>query len=218
MDVLMEGIVGPRIGADGTEINPRMAKDASTVVQDGHGRYTEVSSRGNVFTAANQAPAIFSGGLLTSVGTLTLTNPPNSGKNLAVLQAEFVLHDVGFAMGMVAAGRTSATVYLMAQPYSAVAVTQNVPLTVRNALIGSNAAAVGLVSSGSTLATAPILIKPLTSYIFLSSAAGLTAVSNPQTTYDIAGAIILQPGTALAFSSTAVVTGSCALTWEELPL
>ncbi len=216
MDVLIEGIVGPRPGADGSEINPRMSKDASIVTQDGHGRYTEVVSRGNVFLAANQAAAIFSGGLTTSIGTLTLTNPPNSGKNLAILQAEFILQNI--PLPAVATGQQSTAVFLVAQPYNSVQVTQNNPLTVRNALIGSNSAAVGLAASGSTLQTTPVIVKQLTSYMFLSGAGPVGATFGASVANEIAGALILSPGTALAFGSTNVVTGSCSILWEELPI
>ena len=217
MQVVVKGQVGPRLVADGAEEEVRISRDAAQVVQDAHGRYTETVTRGNVFFAANQANAIFSGGLLTSVGTLTLTNPPNSGKNLAVLQADFILQNIPTpaAAGL---GQSSTAIYLMVQPYNATVVTQNVPLTVRNALLGSGPSAVGLAASGSTLATTPVIAKYLSSFLFLSSSGGTTLVQNGGGSYDLGGSLVLTPGTALAFSSTSVITGSCALLWEELPI
>lgn len=196
------GRVGPLAAADGVSTQLRLGRDSSVAVQDSHGRYQEAVYRGNVFIAATQAAVTFSVGLTTTtcVG-LILSNPPNSGKNLVLLQAEF--SNTGVVAG---------TVGLSVFPYSATAFTHTTALTPINALLGAPAGCVGKADSGSSSTpTTPVLAKALFTCLTTN-----TAVSGAPVLYDLGGSIIIAPGTAAAILASAAVTGFASMTWEEI--
>jgi len=195
--------VGPITSADGG-INPtRGGKTGEVIATDAHGRYHEAVSRGNCFFAANQAAATFAVGLTTTtVTSFAVTNPVGSGKNLSLLQVEFINNSVIVAV-----------VGLSVMPISATAVTQNTALVVRNAFIGNGSIGAGLAASGVTFPNAAVVAKALFATVSTS-----TTVTPPPSVYDLGGSILLAPGTACAVLSNTASTGFISMLWEELPI
>lgn len=198
------GTVGPSTSvADGSPANQRMGRDRTQIVQDGHARYQEAVYRGNVFFAATQAAITFSTSLTTTtVVGFVLSNPPNSGHSLSIIQCEVVPSGTTQVVGLYA---------ISVQPFSSTAVAHTTALTVNPAYVGSTATAVGKADSGATLATAPAVYKILAS----TTTTNPSQIITPLTT-DIAGLIVLQPGTAAAVMANAAVTAFVSMAWEEI--
>jgi len=101
------------------------------------------------------------------------------------------------------------------QTYSALVTATIGNQTARNALVGGAQSAVGIATTTTTLAFNPVPVKILATYL-TSTLTQLNAMQ--PTVYDIAGAIILAPGTAAAIAnSTGAVTGVASMLWAELP-
>src|ERR1700745_332810 len=150
---IIQAQVGPQVDADGAAPNLRAEKTGAVVVQDAHGRYQEAVYRGGVFVAANQAAQALSTALSTTQTGFTLTNPAGSGKLLVLLDACIALAS--------APGGISDIVWAANVNPAATAGTQTTPLTVRNALLGNAASAVGLAASAVTLPAAPVVVRPV---------------------------------------------------------
>lgn len=202
--MFIQAVTGPQVNATGANPTVRAGNSGELSVADVHARYQEAVYRGNVFIAATQAAVTFSVGLTTTtcVG-LILSNPPSSGKNLVLLQAEF--SNTGVVVG---------TVGISAFPYSATAIPHTTPLTPISALLGSGLTPVGKADSGSTSTpTTPVLAKVLFTCLTTN-----TGVSGVPVLYDLGGSMIVAPGTAVAILASAAVTGFASMTWEEIPV
>lgn len=172
-------------------------------VTDSHGRYGDMSARGNLYCGANQAAVAVTALNATATG-LILTNIVGSGRFLEVINA-------GVQQALAAATAID-TLQLAAGLLSNTAVTQTTPITVRNGLIGSTATAVGLLASSATLPAAPIAIMGLQSP---SVSATATTGVPPANWFDIAGMLTLMPGTSLSFSATTAISCIGHFLWNE---
>lgn len=201
-------LVGPVLYADGTSAGQgRAGRLGDMIVSEFNGRYYEQCARGNVYLAASQAVATTTVGLATTYTGLCLSNPLNSGKNLAILLASI-------AQSVIQA--TQVEGYLLATGSSPTAnVTHTTPGTVQTSLVGAQANnAVGKVDTAATLPVAPLYSLALTN-------TGSATTNSPGVTVDLGGAITLAPGGYACFvtPTQASVAGLWfGFAWMEVPI
>jgi hypothetical protein len=201
-------LVGPVSYADGVAASQnRAGRLGDMIVSELSPRYYEQVSRGNCYMAASQAVATTTVGLATTYTGLCLSNPLNSGKNLALVLASV-------AQSVIQA--TQVEGYLIATGSSATAnVTHTTPGTVQTALVGATANnAVAKVDTAATLPVAPLYSLALT-----NTASATT--NSPGVTVDIGGAIVLAPGAYACFvtPTQASVAGLWfGFAWAEIPI
>lgn len=200
--------VGVQNNSDGSIITARGGKQGDQIASELHGRYYEQTYRGNVFSGSAVGVTTTVSIAVTYTG-LILTNPIGSGKNLAILSAGYSFI-VAFAAG--------AHVGLMTGFNASTNVTHTTPVTPRSQLfIGSAGSGVGLLDSSAQMPTAPTV-----NMIFGSGLTG-TITTAPQAgpaVIDVAGQIILTPGSYCAFytSTASGASGSgFSFVWEEVP-
>jgi hypothetical protein len=201
-------LVGPVTYSDGTAAGQnRAGRLGDVIVSELNARYYEQVSRGNVYMACSQAVATTTVGLATTYTGLCLSNPLNSGKNLAIVLASL-------AQSVIQA--TQVEGYLIATGSSPTAnVTHTTPGTVQTSLVGALANnSVAKVDSSATLPVAPLYSLALT-----NTAAAST--NSPGVTTDIGGAITLAPGAYACFvtPTQASVAGLWfGFVWAEVPI
>lgn len=201
-----QGVVGPRPLTDGSITVERFGRDAAQIVQDGHGRYQENVLRGNTYQACNQAGVAWTVALGTTATGFILTNPAGSGYNLVVIELMVAptTAPAGIATMLLAGNVNTA----------AAAVTHTTPLTVRNALLGQTRTGVGLADSASTLPAAPVVVRPIPGGPVATGSINSMFIKD-----EVAGAIVLQPGTAVStFALTTAISAVVCMTWEEVPI
>lgn len=190
----------------GATPNVRQGYDASLIVGDGHGRYQEAVLRGNVYMASTQAGVALSTALSTTQTGFTLSNPAGSGVNLVIL-------DAMIALTTAPAGASSLLWAANVNPI-ATAVVQTTPLTVRNALIGASSAAAGLAASAVTLPAAPVVVRPVGGGPVATGSVNAAFIRD-----EIAGGIVLAPGTAISLSAlTTAISAIIGVVWEEVTI
>lgn len=201
----VSGQSGPQTLSDGAQPGGlRVSRTGELNTSDAHGRYQEAVYRGNVFLASTQAGQALSTALSTTQTGFTLTNPAGSGKNLVVLGAQIAL--------TTAPAGISTLLWAANVNVAAAAVTQTTPLTVRNALLGSGGNAVGLAASAVTLPAAPVVVRAVG-----GGPVATGSVTAPFISDEIAGQIILAPGTAISLSSlTTAISALVSVVWEEI--
>lgn len=202
------GVVGAPLYSDGANPNLTLDKQGALKVTELNPRYYEQNVRGNMFVACNQAGSAVTNLNATATGFI-LTNPAGSGKNIVLLE-------IAFLQTSTAAAAANAAVLLAANVNTvAAAVTHTTPLTVRPTLLGSAATAVGLVDSSATLPAAPVAIRALWQP---SVSATATTGIPPFIKDEVAGAVILVPGTVVSMTALAALSGITHMTWLELPI
>ncbi len=199
--MLAETKVGPRVVADGAQIETRSERSGCVVTADGHGRYQEAVLRGNVFFAANQAGIATPVGLATASKNFTLYNPFGSGKNLVLLDITIQSQSNAASGGLYLVGNLNPT---------QVAPATNTTETVRNALLGGPSGA-GLVYNTTTLPATPVIIRLLPGLVFTTSGMLLAYARD-----EVAGSIIIPPGIFISVQGSAAFTILCSMTWEEV--
>lgn len=177
---------------------------AGQMVSDSVARYSNLTKRGLVFCAALQAAVALSTLNATATGFI-LTNPSGSGKDLHLL--DVVIHAATAPAGAGPIG-LAANVNTVAA-----AVVHTTPLTVRSSFLGGSTTAVGLADSAATLPAAPVYVRHLG-----GGPVATGSISPPYVKDEVAGAIILQPGTAVSLSYlTTAISVLASMTWAELP-
>jgi hypothetical protein len=151
------------------------------------------------------------GTALSTTPPFCLYNPVNSGKNLVVLRTS-----LGYVSGTLGAGSLVYASNGAAQPS---APTTGTALVVSINLLGSGGGGVGKAFQGSTLAAAPLIIRPTyTLGAFLAT----TAAINPPLLDEVAGEFIVSPGgvfvmqAVAAAGTTPLMLFGCS--WEEVPV
>ncbi len=208
-------MIGPSYASDGAPgpATGRQGKSGEAIVAQAHGRYFEAASRGAIFTAASQGAGVATVTSISTTAILSLYNPANSKRRLALLAAS-----LGYFSGTLGAGpifhcANLAGVGAVAAPSSGTA------LTAICCNIGSQYqdASVTQAKTGSTV-TAPTILRPFCSVnaILASTATGIFMVSE-----DLGGMFVIEPGycyqiqSVCAAGSTPLV--SVGVTWEEIP-
>jgi hypothetical protein len=204
MSLLIDTRTGPVYQADGAGDAPiRQSRFGSLVVTDAHGRYFESVSRGNVFTATNQAAQAVSVALATTYTGLCVSNPIGNTKNALLL---------GCFYALTVAPAAIASLHVIGG-YSATAnVTHTTPLAapgIQNSLLGTGPPSTMKADTAATIVN-PGYVLPISS--------GFTAAALPSTTplwIDLGGIIILPPGAWVAIGALTAVTGFGGFAWEE---
>lgn len=94
----------------------------------------------------------------------------------------------------------------------AAAVAQTTPLTVRNALLGSSVAGVGLAASAATLPAAPVVVRT-----FPGGPVAVGSVTALAIIDEVAGALIVAPAAAVSINAlTTAISAIISVTWEEI--
>lgn len=174
-------------------------------------QYYTLLKQGKVFALSVAAinPTAFVGG---AAGTpiFGLYNPTSSGVDLVLLQSRLAIRTTGTA-----AASSSTNFWGVNQGGVAVTGTQTASRNMYSqAQTGS--AAYGMVNTANTAALASALIAPSVSISSTASPADLFA----QLLDDIKGALVVSPGSYLAYGLSAALTAAsvdAALIWAELP-
>lgn len=172
------------------------------IVSELHGRYFEQSSRGQIFTIANQAAQAVSAALATTYTGLCLYNPPNSGKILVPLKVKYALSvapaaiaTIGLIQGFSMTGGVTAQTALVTP--------------VSNVIGGQDGVGIGL--SQATIVT-PTWLAHLVD--------GFTAAALPAPTVpiELEGLYSILPGGFIAIGALTAVTGLGWMTYEEVDI
>lgn len=207
---IVQGAVGKQAAADSSNPNVRQARTGDIVTSDGHGRYYETVSRGDVYrlSVAGATATAFTGG---AAGTplLGIYNPTGSGKNLVVLV-------VGVS-NRVAASAAGTVDFALYQGVSAAPT--GTLTTPTNALTqaASGSVALGVVNAAATSTTATALQLPLGSYYWATAAGAI----NNSVLYEPAGSVVVAPGQFLALGASAALTSAtwnASVLWEEVTI
>jgi hypothetical protein len=207
------GTVGIQLGADGTTPAVRQARTGDTVVSQGHGKYYELCGRGAVFCASDAGAGIAPMTALSgTTACLTLANPANNTKRLAILKVA-----IGYFSGTVGSGSFYHGILppTVAQPSSGSGASA---FSLAGGLPNAPAAT-GVAKTGATVtASTANPLWPICSFNL-----GTAATTNPATILieDVDGAICIDPGAAwtllsvLASSSSPKI--SVGIVWAEVP-
>lgn len=198
--------VGPDFGGTGTFKPFTSGISGGQRTTDAHGRYMDAALAGRLFTASNVAAQAVSVALTTTYTGLCLSNPAGSGKNFALLAAQYALTVAPAAI---------ASLHLIAGYSSAGIVTHTTPLAapgIQSTIINGTQGSAAKVDSAATIVN-PYYLMPMGSGF---TAAALYAHSPGW--IDLGGAFIIPPGGWVAWGALTAVTGFGGFMWEELPL
>lgn len=214
----MTGVLlgGEQLGGALSSSPPTKGVTGAQRVQIAHGEYSDVTSRGRVFSLKSGAVTLDSANVTTSaLGTATfivgLANPVGSGKLLSILRAL-----------VVTVSGTPGGPYFY-DYYAGLTVTAAATGIIRSNFLGANTA-------GASVAT-PLVDVAIThtgsstaALLQLGAMGGPAAIAAGVGLYDardeVRGSIIVPPGTIFGIMATAAGTSHvvhATLTWEELP-
>lgn len=193
---------GPQSVSGSTKTLARAGQQGDLIVSELHGKYYEQTVRGKCFSLCTQGTSVTTTAALATTWTgLGVANPANSGANLVLL---------GFTCAQFAVGASGAIGIMGGVG------TITSTLTPQNRVIGGSGVSVMNGSAGATIST-PVLIATFGEVGSLATTGyGLQA----GIVVDVAGAIIVPPGSFIA-SYTAVVTTTAlqfSFFWEEVPV
>jgi hypothetical protein len=202
--MLLQGAVGNQQLQDGANNIARAGKGGELMVSELNGRYYELCYRGKVFSACSQSAVALSTLSSTYTGFIVANNPGTS-TNLVILQ-------VAVAVATAPAG-VSNMHYEGTLTFQPTACTAGTALTTFSTLFGSGLSSVGLAKTATSTPNTPVAVRALGGG---PNATG--SVTTPFIVDDIAGQIILGPGTylGLGYLTTAISVVASA-TWAELP-
>jgi hypothetical protein len=175
-------------------------------------RYYQNTYRGQKFSACNTA-AVTIGALTATNVSYALYNPPNSGKNLVIV-------DAGFGAGSTVFGSGAVFFAYNSQSTTPLGTTA---LTIKgNLLTGAAAPSVAQAYSAATLSGTPIAVRPFFGCVAAaaSTVTPISAQSVPFVKDDVAGEIIVAPGGVLSVqgSVAAVAVGFVGISWDEVAI
>lgn len=201
--MLSENKTGPVASSDGAEHVARSDKQGSLVTAAAHGEYNEAVVRDNVFMASTQTEDTWTVALAGAYTGLVVSNPAGSTKNLSILKA-------GMAITTAPAG--IASIHL-GGGWAPGGITVWNAIDFYNMKLGSAAASVANVGDTATLVGTPIYLYPLIG--------GFTAgalFSQPMSTTDIGGCLMVPPGGYVMIVALTVALGFGCIVWEEIPV
>lgn len=182
-----------------------LGKSGELLASEYQGKYYSLCYAGRVYQTCNQTVATLST-LSTTYTGLLIANPFGSGVNSALLQCMVALAS--------APGGIATIQHQGINLVQKTAITNTTPNTVYNALLGGAASNSAVASVSATLPTAPIAFRAVGCGV---NATG-TATTAPVIVDDIAGGMILQPGTyvGLGYVTTAPAV-IASYHWAEIP-
>ena len=162
---------------------------------------------GAVFSAVTAATGVAPGTAIGTTAPFTLLNPFGSTVNLVILKA---------SMAYVSGTLGSGNVELVVNTNPAAAIVTGTAITPVNHKLGGDAAT-GRAFTTATLPAAPTALRP---FCTLAPILATSVVAPFKVEEDIDGAIIVTPGCAVSFESTAGAGTSplviFGMTWEEV--
>ncbi len=196
MGFTLSGQVGPGNISDGAQPNQvaRFGRDASLMVQESHGKWTEQVSRGNLYHATTLTAGVAIIVAATTGNHPTLWNPTPSG-----FSAEFVSMKVGRVSGVDAPGAWyfCSTFPAGANIATAGPIATFTRVAVVNALVGAPAdALMNWAPAINTYTAAPVFWAPVGITMFTGTVAAVIAEIELDIEYD--GQIALGPSSALS--------------------
>lgn len=197
----IQGTVGPIKSGDSTNPNARQGRYGEIITSDGFGRYHEGAFRGQIFSASNQAGIASAAGLTTASTVFTLYNPAGSNTLLSLI-------DVSWAVTAAPAAATAIWLVGNINPSQAAPATTTALTVINNNL--ALVSGVAKAYSTATLAAAPSVLRVL---------GFIDAASNNSSGFfkdEIAGAIILSPGTYVSVQALTATTLMVSMTWQEI--
>ena len=158
---------------------------------------------GQVFFASNQAVVTLSALATTATG-LILSNPPGSGKNIAILNVQWAFQTAPAGASIVGLAMSPAP--------SSTPVTHGTPINQvqMGALFGTSGSSVAKVDAAATTVGTPIFAR------IMGGPVAAAQINPPYINDDVGGGLILVPGTSiqLAYVTTAAL-GLGSITWLE---
>jgi hypothetical protein len=217
-------IVGPQKQGDGQPIFQRAGTLGDTITSNLHGKYTEQTMRGNVYsfgisnTALSSTTAIATGLTASATPILALYNPLGNPYFASIIKATVVVSTV--AASAVAPGGFQ---WVFSTNNAAIS-TGSAPINMRTlAAAGSAMKAFAISTALTGLSTNLAFLRASAISSCVNAAGAVTAVSLPQGVPEelVDGSIIVPPGCVVGLMnqiSTTTISVSVALTWEEVPL
>lgn len=174
-------------------------------------RFSNLVQAGVVFSL-NYPSAAFAAPSATALGAFALFNPPNSGKNLHILDIQ-----IGITTWTLVT-TTAVVIGAIFIPNQAPTSTTNTGAVPASNLVGSGTPTVAKPYVTGTVVGAPLLANRVVADFLLATAAGagdLWSVDH------VDGAIVIAPGSGIQIQGVsgteADVTGIVGITWAELP-
>lgn len=197
-------VSGPRPGAAGA-VAQRGSKDGHQVVMDGHSKYLQAALDGNLYNAANAlgTPVTTQAGLSATTPAFTLYNPVGSGKIGVLLQFGYSLNAAPAAAAFAALAKNKSTA-------AAPTATTNAGY-LGNVLSQTQTGAIQAFAIA-TLATAPVACY------YLGGVTGASGLTPAVFDFNIDGKLVIMPGEAVSFQTSAAMAVVCHALWEEVPL
>jgi hypothetical protein len=198
---------GPQILQNGMWRLARAGKECDTKFARYHGKYTEQSYRGNIFSACQTAGVT----MATSGGTapsFAIYNPASSGKYLSLIRLDGVV-----ASDPVVPAVLAWAVSVNSNPSAAA--TTGTAITAIPAIVGGTASAVGRPLTSATLPVAPTLFRVFVQYENLKT----LLPNTPGFFIDFDGTCLLAPGCTASVGQTGSTDGTpviFGLIWEEI--
>ena len=216
--MLIEARVGPIAQtsiANGNIIPQRAGQLGEVITSRLHGDFYEQTYRGNIFLgASNTSSTLTNGYLSTTYSGLCLYNPIASLVNLVLLKVGYSYIQIptnAFTIGLMCGNGTNSDIYF------------KYPQKTFNGFIGGANlnVATGLMGQANFIIT--LNSTPVVTHIFSSVTTGSAsnAIGYGNQIVDLDGAIILSPGSYVAFYSSAdnpIPAFQGSFCWEEVPL
>lgn len=205
--MLNQGQVGPQSLADGVIGYERLARQGDTIVSQLGGRYSEQTTRRNVFHARATTTAMVIYSTAAATGGPLIWNPVGSGVNVRLLVMTACLVTASGVEGNI--GLTGGT--QTAAPGSTTAID-----TTTNGYIGGGGSAATAYRVGTTTAAGTFF------YPLFDANTGATTIHNVDPMYiDLGGMFVAPPGTFVSVAASATLTSAvihAGLSWEEVPI
>lgn len=215
MDIV-QNIVGPLYGTDGSLVLNRASKDGAAVVTELHGKYYEQASRGRLFYGMSASAGIALIVAATTGGHPTLFNPLGSGINASIVRLYLAY----------ASGTNAPTALAWAQTTNAGAAAATGSPILTATLVAANNGLIG--SSNTSLAKWSPTTNTFTAAPTVIGGVGVglttmvsTSTNNPNALIvDYDGSLVVGQGAALSLVSIAATTTALfnvTVVWEEVP-
>lgn len=222
--MLFQGNVGRQTNVDGAQnVVARFGRTGVLTTDETNGRFYENTSRGQMFSAANQQARTISTGFAFITG-LIVSNPIGSPVQVALQDLCISIASAPAAASTLALAGTVQQLAAFAGSPVFGSITAEV---VVNNLLGSNGMAVGTGAPtggvvGNALAWRAVSLAVGASYLLRAIGGGPVATGSVNAPYirdELAGQVILLPGTiAHLVSLTTAITAVSSMSWIENPL
>lgn len=183
------------------------SKDGALLVKQQGSSFEEAVERGNVYLIANQTTVTTQAGLNGTTPALTIANRVSSNKAVKLWYA---------GCASLVSATAAAEIWATLGGYSATAVTETTPATIRNAKTGNSGDAPGIATLAvATLPAAPVAVAQLGAQ---SSAAITVAITGFAVGRWFNGALWIAPGFNFSIQTSTASTIFCDYIFEVVDL